>query len=291
VAAGQKIELRAADHRRPVLVLNGALLISGGAAAEVVLNGLLIVGGTVRLPKQSGVANELGQLTLRHCTLAPGPSPAIGEVPAQPSMPRLIVEALHASVELDRSITGAIRSVDTARFRISNSIVDALDETAAAYAAPDGVGAGATLTVTNSTVIGRVHALSLQLASNTIFFAGRTDFDPSAAPVIASRLQEGCVRFSYVPPGSRVPRRFHCHPADSTAAARVRPVFTSMRYGDAAYCQLSERTAVEIRQGADDEAEIGAFHHLYQPQRRANLRARLDEYLRFGLEAGIFYAS
>jgi hypothetical protein len=36
---------------------------------------------------------------------------------------------------------------------------------------------------------------------------------------------------------------------------------------------------------------MGAFHNLYQPQRQANLRARLDEYLRFGLEAGIFFAS
>ena len=36
---------------------------------------------------------------------------------------------------------------------------------------------------------------------------------------------------------------------------------------------------------------MGAFHDLYQPQREINLRVRLDEYLRFGLEAGIFYAS
>jgi hypothetical protein len=36
---------------------------------------------------------------------------------------------------------------------------------------------------------------------------------------------------------------------------------------------------------------MGAFHDLYQPQRETNLRIRLDEYLRFGLEAGIFYES
>ena len=36
---------------------------------------------------------------------------------------------------------------------------------------------------------------------------------------------------------------------------------------------------------------MGAGHYLYQPQRESNLRTRLDEYLRFGLEAGIFYAS
>jgi hypothetical protein len=45
----------------------------------------------------------------------------------------------------------------------------------------------------------------------------------------------------------------------------------------------------QIRTGADDEAEMGAFHDLFQPQRESNLRTRLDEYLRFGLEAGVFY--
>ena len=38
-------------------------------------------------------------------------------------------------------------------------------------------------------------------------------------------------------------------------------------------------------------AEMGAFHDLGQPQRETNLLVRLDEYLRFGLDAGIFYAS
>jgi hypothetical protein len=36
---------------------------------------------------------------------------------------------------------------------------------------------------------------------------------------------------------------------------------------------------------------MGAFHHLYQPQRDTNVRVRLDEYLRVGLEAGIFHDS
>jgi len=38
--------------------------------------------------------------------------------------------------------------------------------------------------------------------------------------------------------------------------------------------------------------ELGLLDEfLKQPQREANLRDALDEYLRFGLEAGIFYAS
>jgi hypothetical protein len=36
---------------------------------------------------------------------------------------------------------------------------------------------------------------------------------------------------------------------------------------------------------------MGVFHDLFQPQREAYLRARLQEYLRFGLEAGVFHAS
>ena len=36
---------------------------------------------------------------------------------------------------------------------------------------------------------------------------------------------------------------------------------------------------------------MGVTHELYAPQRETNLRIRLDEYLRYGLEAGIFYAT
>jgi hypothetical protein len=46
-----------------------------------------------------------------------------------------------------------------------------------------------------------------------------------------------------------------------------------------------------VRRGADDEAEMGVFRHLHQPQREAYLRARLDDYLRFGLEAGLLFAT
>ncbi|HEY9639430.1 MAG TPA: hypothetical protein V6C57_03045, partial [Coleofasciculaceae cyanobacterium] len=71
--------------------------------------------------------------------------------------------------------------------------------------------------------------------------------------------------------------------------SRLQPRFTSEQYGDPGYAQLSQDCSVEIRTGAEDESEMGAFSFLKQPQREANLRASLDEHLRFGLEAGIFY--
>jgi hypothetical protein len=138
--------------------------------------------------------------------------------------------------------------------------------------------------------------------------------------VQALRRQTGCVRFSYVQPGSAVPRRYRCQP-DLEAATRIasvreaarqrgaavtpaqenairaevealiRPLFVSQRYGDPAYGQLQQRCALQIRTGAESGAEMGAFEVLKQPQREANLRDALDEYLRFGLEAGFFFVT
>lgn len=140
---------------------------------------------------------------------------------------------------------------------------------------------GPLATLERTTIIGAVYVKELTLASDVIF----------TGQVVSDRRQAGCVRFSYVPEGSQTPRRYYCQPAASSDPARIRPTFTSLRYGDPGYCQLSQSCSVEIWQGASDEAEMGAFHNLYQPQRETNLRVRLDEYLRFALEAGIFYVT
>ncbi|MDQ0989307.1 hypothetical protein QFZ74_000535 [Streptomyces sp. V3I7] len=103
----------------------------------------------------------------------------------------------------------------------------------------------------------------------------------------------GCLRYSYVPPGSRTPRRHRCQPdlAGSEQAARVRPLFASERYGTPWYGQLADPCAEEIRRGADDGGELGAFHDLYRPQREDGLRARLAEYTPAGTDAGIFFVT
>lgn len=291
--AEAKLELRAADKRRPILVLGNEMTIIGGKNAEVTINGLLFSGGllTVPLKDSNNIENKLRLLQLKHCTLLPGPSPAIETVAGQLQACKLFVELPDILIEIDKSIVGRMNVADGAEVFISNSIVDAGKENEVAYAGLLRDGPGAPLKIKNSTLIGKVHTFFMKLASNTIFLASRAESDTWRAPIQAMRLQRGCVRFSYLPPGSKVPRPYRCQPADTEEAERVCPIFTSLRYGDAGYCQLSSHCAVEIRQGADDEAEMGAFHNLYQPQREANLRARLDEYLRFGLEAGILYGS
>jgi hypothetical protein len=72
---------------------------------------------------------------------------------------------------------------------------------------------------------------------------------------------------------------------------RVRPLFESRRYGVPQYARLAVDGPPEIGEGAHDESEMGAFHDLFQPQRTANLRARLDQYTPAGTVAGIGYVT
>jgi len=159
--------------------------------------------------------------------------------------------------------------------------LNATNEAAIAFAAANGTDAGGTLQIADSTVIGTVHTLEMKYASDSIFMSD----------VRSEKKQSGCVRFCYLPLTSVVPRRYRCQPEEDSDALRVKPQFTSFAYGDTGYGQLALRTSSQIRTGAHDEAEMGAFHELYEPQRETNLRIRLDEYLRFGLEAGIFYVT
>jgi hypothetical protein len=271
-ASGGFVELRAGERHRPTIELHGDLTITGGDDDEVVLDGLLIVGGSIQ------VNGTLRRLRLRHCTLVPGISLNDDGTPAQIKVPSLVIKSENTQVEIDRCIVGPIVTSDSAEVRIKDSIVDATEERLRAYSgAPQSY--GAPLHITNSTVIGGVSTSILRLASNSIFMG----------TVVAERRQEGCARFSYLSPGARVPARYHCQP--DTEGSLVRPLFTSTHFRDPGYCQLSVACPPEIRRGADDESSMGAFHDLYEPQREARLRTRLEEYLRFGLESGLFYAS
>ena len=286
--AGARLELRAATLEAPFLALGGDLAISGTDGAEVVLNGLWVSGGSLRVSASPG--NALQRLTLRHCTLTPGIARNADGSPARPGVPSLVVET-DVAVEIEDCILGGILAVPGASVTISRSIVDAGAQSAVAYAAPDGAAAGAALSIVDSTVVGKVHAAQITLASNVVFAAGLRPGDAWPAPVWAGTRHTGCTRFCYVPPGSRVPRPYRCQPGPGSDLGTVRPVFTSLRFSDPGYGQLSRRTPVELREGAEDGAEMGVFRALAQPQREANLRLRLDEYLRFGLEAALVFVT
>ena len=286
-ADGARIEVRAAEGVRPTMVLPSDLSVSLANDAELTLNGFLFTGAALRVSAGTG----RGRLRLRHCTLIPGIRLRTDGTPEHPDTPSIIVESGTVTVELDHCIVGGIRADANATIVIADSIVDATESTGVAYAALDGESAGGELQVIASTVIGKIHARILRLVSNSILDARLASSDTWIAAVLAERRQEGCVRFSYLPPSSKVPRRHRCVPESSADASRVRPQFTAQRYGEPAYLQLSGRSPIEIRTGADDESEMGAYHGVFAPQRETNLQIRLEEYLRFGLEAGVFEAT
>lgn len=290
-ATGGRITVRAAVGARPTIVLAADLAVRGGAADAVLLDGLIVTGGGLHV--RAGAAGDgIGRVLIRNCTVVPGITLDANGAPQQ-SGPSVRVESANTEMEIERSVVGRLASVLDARVHISDSIVDATDPTLVAFGPLTASGDfGGTLVLERATVIGRVRTDLLELASNAIFLASPpTTGTADPTPVAARRRQEGCLRFSYVPAGSRTPRRHRCQPASERDDARVRPLLTSTRYGHPAYCQLADASPAEIRRGADDEGELGAYHLLQLPRREAHLRARLDEYLRFGLEAGVLHAT
>ena len=288
-APGLEAIVAAIDSARPLIAAAGDVILAIGARGRLVLDGLVIAGGALHLA--AAADDETRELILRDCTLVPGIALNPDGSAVSPGVPSLIVEHPFAKVTLERCITGPLQIVGDAEVTLTECIVDADAPENVVYAGDNAGGPGATLTIRECTIVGKLHTKLLQLASNSIFFArlGEPPGETWTAAIIAERRQEGCVRFCYVPAGSITPRRYRCVPDKDHPSAL--PHFTSLRYGDPAYGQLRHATDRSIRQGADDESEMGVLHALFQPQRETNLRIRLDEYLRFGLHAGIFYAT
>ena len=109
-----------------------------------------------------------------------------------------------------------------------------------------------------------------------------------SAAVWCTRRQSGCVRFCFVPTDALTPRQYRCLPGDPALEYALAPQFVTLRYGHPSYALLSGDCPVAVWQGADDESQIGLYHQLFETQGVANYRSRLDEYMPFGLEAGIF---
>jgi len=286
VAPGGHVILRAAEQCRPTLILGGEMTLSGGTDSAFSLEGLLVAGGRLCVGNIAG--NELARLHIAHATLVPGRAlDAVGD-PTTPDGESLVVEIADVAVEIDHAVVGALRLDEGASMAANDSIIDATSADRMACAAPDGVAPGGKLALAACTVIGRIRATEVGTISNSLLLA-RPAIGDTLPAVYVVRRQSGCVRFSYLPFDALTPRRYRCQPETEAGEVDVTPRFTSLRYGVAAYCQLTRTTAEAIRRGADDESEMGAFHCLFPAQREANLQIRLREFLRVSLAAGIFY--
>lgn len=314
---GQQLVIQADNRNRPTLRLRddgGAVSVltctggvggGDGGGAILTLAGLLVQGG-VRVD-----ADSLGRLEIRHCTLVPGRALDEAGLPVEPASPSIDVDADNLALEVDvaSSVVGGLRMpAEMTSLTVRDSIIDAPEDEADPYAprtalAADAAGEepGPPTTLERVTVFGTVHVKTLTLASETIF----------AHAVTAERRQAGCVRFSYVDDlVSVTPGRFRCQPdlaletrrkqldpdpVPPVEAARIRsrlrPDFTTDRYGQPAYAQLAHVTDRAIRTGAESQAEMGVYETLKQAHRETNLRVRLSEYMPYGLEAGIVYVT
>jgi len=264
---------------RPLILAGGPMPLEIDANGTLLLDGLVLAGGSLHLP--AAADNEPRTLILRDCTLVPGLTLDPRGEPVSPSEPSLIIDHPFTKVRLERCITGPlhVRANSDTTVELVDCIVDAAESDGFAYAGDATGAAGAEVTLEQCTVLGQLRTQLLRLASNSIF----------TASVRVVRRQEGCMRFCFVPEGSITPRRHRCQP--DAANPHVLPEFTSTRFSDPGYGQLRLATARVIREGADDGGEMGVMHELFQPQRETNLRIRFDEYLRFGLHAGLFYVT
>jgi hypothetical protein len=287
-APGLEVVVVVRNGARPLIMAGGTVQLQVGARGRLVLDGLVIAGAALQLNVAPG-DTEPRELVLRHCTLVPGLALHGDGSAVSPGVPSLLVDHAFTTVTLEQCIVGALRVHEDAALSLVDCIVDAGTADAVAFESSTADRPGAEMTVSDSTLIGKVHTRLMQLASDTIFLARLAAADSWAAPLWVERKQQGCVRFCFTPSGALLPRHYRCVPDD--AHPDVLPQFTSLRYGDAGYTQLRSATDRAIREGASDGGEIGVMHPLHQPQRETNLRIRLEEYLRFGLHAGIFYAT
>jgi hypothetical protein len=262
-------------------------LNSGSAQVTVLPLALL------HAPDNGSNLPQLSHFGVTHCTLVPGwaLTPYGDPQPAFCGQPTLLAQAPGLQVVIQQSILGGLRIGGQTSVSATNSIVDATNPSAVAYAAPVNSNAsepqpGGALTLVGCTVIGKIYASLMSLVSDSICWAALSPADTWNAPLWAERKQQGCVRFSFIPAGSITPRQFECV---VQGAGSPQPLFYSLRYGDPAYSKLLPTTHRSIRRGADDGGEMGAFHFVLAPLRDTDLRVRMQEYLPAGLEFGIFY--
>jgi hypothetical protein len=253
----------------------------GAASGQLLLSGLWLAG-------QLSISGGVATIQVLDSTLVPGLALTRAGAPVSPGDPSIRVAAVEVSLTVLRSMIGPIVADPGGSTRICSSIVDATSPYCVGYAADDLASAGADLHIEDSTVIGKVHTRTIQLASNTIFYARLPRRDPWAAAIWASRQQTGCVRFCWLPFNSITPRRYLCLPPDAASEAALTPRFVSLRFGQPGYALLSGDVPLAIWHGADNGSQIGVYYQIQETEAVRNVQLRAPEYLPVALESGIF---
>ncbi len=258
--------LRAAEDQRPyvVLVAKNWRLRAAAANANLGLDGLWIGARAARVVLLEG---NFERVRLRYLTLDPGGDDAVGA--ALPAV-SLVVAGFVEKLIIDRCILAGVRLQGAGgtieHIIVRDSIVHARDAGTVALDIPS-----ARVRLERTTVIANSLAdiaLRAELLDATDSLIGGT--------AQISNTQAGCFRFSARSPGSIVPHPYRSHIVDDLPR-----LFASRRFGDARYAQLSPAAPPELKRGAENGSEIGAFCGALAPIRSDGLRSKVDEYMPF----------
>ena len=174
------------ERLRPHLA--GDVSARGTAPAASERPGTLVIDGLLTEGRLRVLSGALGRLVVSHATLVPGRGGLLAGAGAE-SNDRL-------EIEIRRSIVGRVDLGETGiGLTVTDSLVDPTGD-APAVDAPE-----SEVTLAGGTLLGALRAERLAADDSLLI-----------RPADVRRLQEGCVRFSYVAEGSRTPRRYRCQP-------------------------------------------------------------------------------
>jgi len=182
------------------------------------------------------------------------------------------------------TVTGDVRvgSDPGVAVRVARSVTGGLDFAAVAaslWVSDSATGAvrgpGLALDLDGTTVRGAVSVRTLYATSSIL-----------DGEVFVEDRQTGCVRFSFVEPDSRVPRRHRCAPGPDDDP-QLRPQYRSLDPGSPHLFTLALQCPPQIAAGGQDESEMGVHHHLQRPARMRAARRLLPGYTPVGIQIGV----
>ncbi|MCB9744492.1 MAG: hypothetical protein H6741_19745 [Alphaproteobacteria bacterium] len=267
---GAELRLEAATLARPVL-LDGLELRAtdpSGPPPRLTLWGLSLAAPLVLA--------HAAQTTLTRCTLWPDAGASLRSDPAGQ------VGTLHLRRCLIRQLDSAL---ELAAFSLEDCLV-----------AGDLDAPGLSASLQRCTVLGATRLARMPLAEDCVF----------RGEVQVEDRSRGAVRFCALPESALTPPRSRCQPEqallslqqagappEDLEAARLRLAlrFEALSPSAPAFGQLSPACAAELRFGASDGGELGAFHHLATAWRSRAVTETLAEHLPPGVTADLLYAT
>jgi hypothetical protein len=270
------LTFQAANGQRPHLRLNGDWMFDSGSCqnAELYLDGLWI--GTLAADIKLILEGDYKYVKLQSVTLDPGGEQTEdSDADTIPAI-TLVIRGHIDHLELDSCICGPIRTEGDGlveKFSAHDSIIQSIDNNPALL-----LSSGDT-NLDRVTIMGGLKVHRLWASEVIVTGTFLTGLDNNETTALVTDFQEGCFRFSAAyKEGCQLPRRYESHWIENPGG-----LFVSYRFGNPGYAQLSEAAPEFLHTGAENGSEIGAFNRLINPIKLKSLKAKVDEFMPFGL--------